>query len=105
MLKHYLTSITRIRMQQARVKMTQTELASITAISQETISKIERGKQNTITEDQLEKIARATGVSRAWLMGQSNEGGPNLSSEQSEVRTSQFRAGAKRLGTEHQPQR
>jgi transcriptional regulator with XRE-family HTH domain len=76
MLKHNLTSVTRDRLQTARGRATQTDIAAITGISQETLSKIERGKQNSITDDQLDKIAKATGVTKAWLLGLSSEGAP-----------------------------
>ena len=73
MLKHQLTPLMRSRLQIARAKITQTALAGHTGIAQETLSKIERGKQNSITDEQLEKIARATGVSRDWLLGRTHD--------------------------------
>jgi transcriptional regulator with XRE-family HTH domain len=79
MLKHQLSALIRSRLQIARARTTQTELAARTGIAQETLSKIERGRQNSITEEQLERVAAATGVTRAWLLGQSNEGGPESS--------------------------
>jgi transcriptional regulator with XRE-family HTH domain len=78
-MKYDLSSDIRSRLEQARDKMdkmTQTELAKQTGIGQTTISKIEGGLQNTITQDQLDRWADATNVTTDWLLGKSKEGGP-----------------------------
>ena len=70
MLKYPITDAMRTRLQRARGEISQIELANQTGIGQATLSKIERGRQNFITEKQLLLIARDTGCSIPWLLGE-----------------------------------
>ena len=89
-MKYDLNSDIRSRLEQARGRMKQTELAKKTEIGQTTISKIEGGiLQNTITQDQLDQWSYATNVTTDWLLGKSKEGGPTSKAESSNAPVSE----------------
>jgi transcriptional regulator with XRE-family HTH domain len=49
--------------------LTQAEMARLTGITQERISKLSRGVAPTITADQLHKLCTTLDVSADWLLG------------------------------------
>jgi phosphoglycolate phosphatase-like HAD superfamily hydrolase/transcriptional regulator with XRE-family HTH domain len=76
MIRHTLTPKMRRRLQEALGEKTEIQLSDKTGISQPTLSKLMKKGLKTISQAQLESIAKATNVEAQWLLDHTDKGGP-----------------------------